>query len=356
MSHGRLRKEQICLNCNARTFGPYCHICGQHNTEPKETVADLVIHFFNDITHFEGKFISSLRFLLFRPGFLTSEYIRGRRASYMNPVRMYIFTSAFFFILFFTVFDSKNMFNINEGKKEDSVHDGQEEMYKEALKKARTNTDTVVVKKLFGTAQADTLVREKAPDNLNFSFSEGASAYKTIQEYDSVQRSLPSAKKDNWFTKMAVRRSIYVRERYEGNYTTFLKEAFDHFFHSFPKILFISLPLFAFILLLLYTRHKEALYVHHLIFTIHYFVFVFLWFLVLLALKNLAQWIPFLGSSIVSLLWSIYFFGYLYKAMRNVYSQTTGITFFKFLLLMFSMLFVSLILFALFFSYTVFTI
>lgn len=357
MSHGRIRKEQICLNCNARTFGPYCHICGQQNTEPKETVADLLIHFFNDITHFEGKFISSLRFLLFRPGFLTNEYIRGRRASYMNPVRMYVFTSAFFFILFFTVFDSKNMFNINEGKKEDSVHDGQEEMYKEALKKARTNTDTVLVKKLFGTGKADSLIREKTPNNLNFSFAEGsASAYKSVRDYDSVQRSLPSAKKDNWFTKMAVRRSIYVRERYEGNYTTFLKEAFDQFFHSFPKILFVSLPLFAFILFLLYVRHKDWLYVHHVIFTIHYFVFVFLWFLVLLAVKNLDQWIPVLGSSIVSLLWSIYFFGYLYKAMRNVYGQVRGKTFLKYFLLLVSMLFVSLILFILFFSYTVFTI
>lgn len=357
MSHGRLRKEQVCLNCNARTFGPYCHVCGQQNTEPREMVADLVIHFFNDITHFEGKFITSLRFLFFRPGFLTKEYIRGRRANYMNPVRMYVFTSAFFFILFFSLFDSKKMFDFTNRNQTQVTAANQAVLYDEAMKRATTDADTVVINKLFGKQKADTVIREKSPNNLNFSFMEGgASKYSSVKEYDSLQQSLPIAGRDHWLTKMAIRRSIYVRERYEGNYSAFLKEAFDQFFHSFPKILFVSLPLFAFILLLLYVRHKEWLYVHHVIFTIHYFVFVFLWFLVLLAVKNLDQWIPVMGSSLVSLLWSIYFFGYLYKAMRNVYGQARGKTFLKYLMLLFSMLFVSLILFALFFSYTVFTI
>jgi len=357
MSHGRIRKEQVCLNCNARTFGPYCHICGQQNTEPRETFADLVIHFFNDITHFEGKFISSLRYLLVRPGFLTQEYIRGRRANYMNPVRMYVFTSAFFFILFFTLFDSNSMFEFSESRKKNGDKDAQADLYKEAMERARTGTDTVLVNQLFGDGQTDTVIRQKRPNTLNFSFEEGgASAYKSVQEYDSVQASLPRQQKDNWVTKMAVRRSIYVRERYQGDYSAFLKEAFNHFFHSFPKILFVSLPLFAFILLMLYTRHRNWMYVQHLIFTIHYFVFAFLWLLVLLVVTNLENWIPVLGASVVTFLWSIYFFGYLYKAMRNVYNQSRGKTLLKFFLLLFSMLFVSLILFVLFFSYTVFTL
>ena len=100
MSHGKERKEKNCLNCNARVFGRYCHVCGQENIEPKESAWELVVHFFNDITHFEGKFGKAIRYVLFRPGFLPAEYARGRRMSYMNPVRMYVFTSAFFFIIF----------------------------------------------------------------------------------------------------------------------------------------------------------------------------------------------------------------------------------------------------------------
>ena len=79
MSHGSERKEKNCLNCNARVFGRYCHVCGQENVEPRETAWHLVVHFFNDITHFEGKFSKAIRYLLFRPGFLPAGCFRLER-------------------------------------------------------------------------------------------------------------------------------------------------------------------------------------------------------------------------------------------------------------------------------------
>ncbi|HMC99461.1 MAG TPA: DUF3667 domain-containing protein, partial [Ferruginibacter sp.] len=104
MSHLQERGERNCLNCNAQLYGKYCHICGQENIQPKETVWHLVSHFFQDITHFDGKFFNTLGLLVFRPGFLSREYVAGRRASYLNPIRMYVFTSAIFFLIFFTLF------------------------------------------------------------------------------------------------------------------------------------------------------------------------------------------------------------------------------------------------------------
>lgn len=103
MSHLEERSEKICLNCNAQLAGPFRHICGQHNIEPKETVLHLKTHFINDITHFDGKFFSTLGLLIKRPGFLPAQYMMGKRAAYFNPVRMYIFTSAIFFLIFFSV-------------------------------------------------------------------------------------------------------------------------------------------------------------------------------------------------------------------------------------------------------------
>ncbi|HRO68985.1 MAG TPA: DUF3667 domain-containing protein [Chitinophagaceae bacterium] len=103
MSHRPERKEKDCLNCGTIVQGKYCHVCGQENTEPKESFWGMVSHFFNDITHFDGKFFTTLRVLLTRPGFLSAEYMRGRRMSYLNPVRMYVFTSALFFLIFFSI-------------------------------------------------------------------------------------------------------------------------------------------------------------------------------------------------------------------------------------------------------------
>jgi hypothetical protein len=45
------------------------------------------------ILHFDGKFFTSARYIFTRPGFLTTEFIAGRRARYMHPVRLYFFAS-----------------------------------------------------------------------------------------------------------------------------------------------------------------------------------------------------------------------------------------------------------------------
>ena len=109
MSHSKIRTEKICLNCGTETTGRYCPACGQENIEPKQSVWHLITHFFSDITHFDGKFFVTVKDLFAKPGFLSGEYMVGRRASYLDPIRMYIFTSAFFFLIFFSLFDVKHL-------------------------------------------------------------------------------------------------------------------------------------------------------------------------------------------------------------------------------------------------------
>lgn len=47
----------------------------------------------------EGKLWKTLALLLFRPGMLTAEYIAGRRARYVQPLRVYLTFSILFFAL-----------------------------------------------------------------------------------------------------------------------------------------------------------------------------------------------------------------------------------------------------------------
>src|SRR5215813_13287861 len=109
VSHLKQRKEKNCLNCQTEVIGHYCHNCGQENLEPKETVWHLIQHFFNDITHFDGKFFETVKLLMWKPGFLSKEYMSGRRMSYLNPIRMYVFTSAIFFIFLFSLKKPEDM-------------------------------------------------------------------------------------------------------------------------------------------------------------------------------------------------------------------------------------------------------
>ena len=145
MSHSPERKEKNCLNCGTIVHGRFCHICGQENTEPKETFFGMVAHFFKDITHFDGKFFTTLKDLLFKPGFLSVEYMKGRRMSYLNPVRMYVFTSAIFFLIFFSLIKPKGAFKITEGKEPLSVA-ARDSIVQRVDKKLKRDTTNVNLK------------------------------------------------------------------------------------------------------------------------------------------------------------------------------------------------------------------
>jgi hypothetical protein len=53
-----------------------------------------------ELLDFDGRMLRSMRLLLTRPGFLSHEYISGRRVAYTSPIRIYLVISlVFFFVL-----------------------------------------------------------------------------------------------------------------------------------------------------------------------------------------------------------------------------------------------------------------
>jgi hypothetical protein len=90
--------SEVCLNCDAPLHGPYCSKCGQ------KTGQHLDVHGFvheaaHEFLHLDGKILRSLHLLLLRPGQLTREFLAGRRARYVTPLRLYLTFSVLFFAL-----------------------------------------------------------------------------------------------------------------------------------------------------------------------------------------------------------------------------------------------------------------
>jgi hypothetical protein len=102
MKRQHLRHDKTCLNCGTIVQERSCSHCGQENKEPKETFGHLMSHFFEDLTHYDSKFLTTIKDLVFKPGFLTRQYNAGKRVAYLNPIRMYFFISALFFIVIFS--------------------------------------------------------------------------------------------------------------------------------------------------------------------------------------------------------------------------------------------------------------
>jgi len=405
VSHSKEREEKICLNCNADLNGRFCHLCGQENLVPKESVWGLISHFFYDITHFDGKFFSTVKYLIAKPGFLPKEYLRGRRASYLNPIRMYVFSSAIFFAIFFSMFSVKNMnlglevgsngadsTNSNKQKKqvalqkaknvEDSIkveayfgaleHGYKGDIKKDlgmendfdkvdssiinkqlALRNAKTLEDSIRIETSYATIPSIDNKKPKNQGQLNLGFG---SKFDTKKQYDSFQNAMPVSLRDNWFKGRIIYRNIELTNKYKDQPKQFLKDLLDKFIHTFPYLLFVSLPLYALFLKLLYIRRNQYYYVNHGIFLIYLYIFTFLLLLVYFSLMELYKvwetgWIWFLATAIF--LYGIY---YTLKSMRNFYGQGWGKTILKFFLFNI-MAFISLIiLFSLFFILTVFRV
>ena len=88
-----------CANCGEALDGVYCHGCGQKATSPNISLHEFFHEAFHEFAHLDGKIVSTLKLLLTKPGQLTQDFLDGRRARYVSPLRTYLTCSLLFFAL-----------------------------------------------------------------------------------------------------------------------------------------------------------------------------------------------------------------------------------------------------------------
>lgn len=275
--HDEQHERRHCLNCSAVLTGPYCAECGQKDIPRRQTLAELAINFLSSFWGYESKFIITAKYLLIRPGYLANEFNRGRRERYFHPARLYVFISVVYFFLLTSVPGDEQNQTVN-------------------LKADTTTVD------YFKTQKGRILTRE---------------------QYDSVQATLPTGDRDNWFMRRWNYKKLELERRFFENPLGFARSFIDEFTAHFSKVFFVLLPVFAFILLLLYRNH-DLFYSEHLAFSICYYNFFFVAGSISLLLDSVS-WLSWL-----SLLVDFSIFIYLYMALRRTYREGRAKTFAKF--------------------------
>ena len=91
------QRSPVCLNCGTPLHGRYCSDCGQEDRPPAPRLKDVVGDAWEAVTNLEGRVLQSVGLLFFFPGFLTREYLEGRRARWVSPVRLYLVISVAYF-------------------------------------------------------------------------------------------------------------------------------------------------------------------------------------------------------------------------------------------------------------------
>jgi len=95
-----------CANCGDALAGDYCSRCGQHAVDLRRPFFTLLSDVVGDVLNLDTRLAHTIRPLIFTPGQVAKEYIAGRRASHVPPLKSYLIAALIFFGLF-AIFPSR---------------------------------------------------------------------------------------------------------------------------------------------------------------------------------------------------------------------------------------------------------
>jgi recombinational DNA repair protein RecR len=82
-------KLDSCQNCGEALTGDFCGKCGQRHKESRRAFILLLQETLYTVFELDGRAYKILWYLFTKPAFLSTEYTKGRRASYTPPLRLF---------------------------------------------------------------------------------------------------------------------------------------------------------------------------------------------------------------------------------------------------------------------------
>ncbi len=303
-------EECVCLNCNHVFTGRFCPDCGQSVSEFDRPFGFVFYDFLGNFVAFDSRLVKTISSLMFRPGKLTSQFFKGKRASYAPPFRVFIFLS-FILFLMLQVTTRRSLTNVLDYSFKDTELVG----------------DSIDIAKL-DSIGLDLNVVDITDSSKHVSMDFD---FKTIANQENLRMSLlhvagqleDRLKKteDEESRRMLIKLIDICRSPNQlvAKILKYLSWAF-----------FILLPLFALLLKLLYVRRKKN-YIRHLVFSVHLHSFMFLLFALIVAINLMFE-----GAWTLGLLWGLLLVPiYLVLSMKNFYQQNWRKTILKSILVSF---------------------
>lgn len=365
----------ICENCHAKVNGSFCSQCGQSVESTLRYFWSVLLHLLDDIFSFDSRASRTLKPLLLKPGFLTNEYIQGRRVHYVPPLKLYLFISIIFFIsLGFFAMDGKELLvhekRMAEPLQKVSQYIAQLESSTKGLPLAQQNEQLEKISQYkqyqldLSTSSASkisALTQKIVEYELSMIGIADPMSEKDPQKLIELKEKLAKIRLDKAASNDT--RVFSIANNKEGTLTfDFLsdennqrlsskiktlekkgQQAFNsdarplikQSISKLPQLMFILLPIFALILKLFYL-FSNRLYLEHLTVALHSHSFIFLIIFLanlleygqehlVLTMPGIASWLGY--ASVLLLLWMPC---YLFLMQKRVYKQGYVFSFIKF--------------------------
>ena len=312
-----------CANCETQFSGRFCPNCGQAVKEYDKPFSFVFYNFLGDFFAFDTRFFRTIAALLFKPGFLSKEYIEGRRVRYAPPFRIFVFVSFVLFLMLqnytnrglTTVLDS----DISETNgKLDSILVASSDSIASVMASEMKEEELRATDSILSTyGLSDTTGSDDLEFKLNLaSFKDTRDLRQALAMYaNSVEKKLETEEDPE--TRATMREHIRLCRSPE--------QAMAKILEYISWAFFLLLPMFALILKLIYIRRKQN-YMRHLIFSIHIHAFIYV---VMLIIVGMYMSIPKNIESLTSII-ILAIPVYTVIAMKRFYAQSAGKTILKF--------------------------
>jgi len=319
-----------CSNCETLLTGQYCAECGQRTGTRMISLWELVREASEFLTTIDSRLWRTLGMLLCRPGWLTRDYLLGRRARYIPPLRLFIvFSLLFFFLLAIGArlgLEGSSIVADGEGV---NIQIGMDD----------PDPAEEAVAPLAEPEPADLSAPEPIPDATTDQIDAPAQEAAAGDAADAGAEEDPCEHLEfNIGADVDWLRAWLTEERLKA---TCRKVVVDHgasyaqaLLENIPMMMFFFLPVMALVMKLSYPLSRRY-YVEHLLFLVHFHAF----FYFILTLNLLAEWtfegttLPDWPAPVLATVTLVYVPVYLFKSMRLVYGQSRMVTLGKYALL-----------------------
>ena len=286
-----------CANCGAPLFGPHCYSCGQPVKGMIRHLSSILADAADTILNIDSRIFRTLPALYIRPGYLTTEYFAGRRVRYVTPFRLYFFLSiAAFFLIQFALGDlNLNGVNIN-GDAQESIGTAltQAEVQKQRdlaianLKNVESSIggNEKAVKKIETAIEK---IQKKSDQRIDYLAKVDEAKAKGLPPPEDPHRNVISfdgtpwdAKTHpiaiGWLPQFANDKLNQMAAHAQSNMVKIATDPKPFLIAAIgvlPQVLFLLMPVFAFMLKVFYI-FKRRLYMEHLVVALHSHAFIFL--------------------------------------------------------------------------------